>query len=813
MSASVAASAAAQAAARELIEEQEQENTDEKALLASEFAKASFSPDEWSDRKFKNTTHQLMSDKERELRKKKKLVSQALKHAVSDNYTTFISTSREIGNLEIDMTRVRSLLADMHAALKDLGAFSLSFNRRRQLLSDPTLGDDLDYRHRQLLRAAVADAAADLDWLVALPERLTCFVVDHAFDAAVADAERAVVLLRKHAAIDAQLVATGLRPAVDASIDGLRDALERTLRSAAADPADVRQAIALMQRLGWAELAREAFLAQRSRAINAAVSRLAFGGDRRQYVGDVARLVFASIVSTCDDFVSSFTERAMLSAFVVWAVSEIERFAAVFCEYVFVPGATFELIGDAIGTAKQHCQILEQKGVYSSFLLDRQFHRPLRATIEAAFVALERTVEQATRTDSWVSRPYFVLDAAPDAATVDAASAAAALQLTESARQLFVAVQRFLLGTTRVVTLDLTPTLAIGCERLLANYLGELSRLVHSGRLSAAQSVAALSNAANVVVDLVPRVVETYQHALGDVPLRPMEEMAEAAEQLFDSLCDAYCERRSSDVVTKKLVWHDQLYTFDEPLPETAQPAVKFARFVAYLDELDSTLRATAGERAMHGVLQSLILSVGRALADPAGRFWLANTHFGRGGINQYLLDMRFFVQSCGSYAPLIESDLAEAMDAAIALADSGAVMPNDWLQKRVDAALEAANEAARSMPILPIRLSALAPQDAKSSASSAAATAAAAAATSAAASTSAGASAATSGAGGKERASGKGKVAAAKGGGGGGDKKKRRSRATRTRTVEGKTKGTMSPLLTSRAGMRSSTKMLSEMK
>jgi hypothetical protein len=707
-----------------------------------------------------------------------------LKHAVADNYSTFISTSREIGNLEIDMAEVRSLLTDMNTVLKDLDAFKLAFNHRHQLLGATANAHSLDFRARQEMRGAVANAATDLDWLVSLPQRLDNFIVEHAFDAAVADAEHATVLLRKYAVIESQLAATGVRQAIDASTDRLRDALERTLRSAAADPADVRQAIALMQRLGWAELAREAFLAQRSRAIDAAVRRLAFGGDRRQYVGDVARLVFASIVSTCDDFVSSFTERAMLSAFVVWAVREIERFAMVFSEYVFVSGATFELIGDAITTAKQHCQILEQKGVYSSFLLDRQFHRPLRVAIESAFAALDRTVEQATRTDSWVSRPWFVLDAAPDAATVDAA-AAAALQLTESARQLFAATQRFLLGTTRVVTLDLTPTLAIGFGRLLANYLGELTRLVGAGRLSAAQSLAALSNAANIVVDLVPRVVETYQHALGDVPLRAMEEMAEAAELLFDGLCDAYCERRSSDVVNKKLVWHDHDYSSEEPLGDAAQPAVKFARFVAYLDELDSTLRATAGERAMHGVLQSLVLSVGRALADPAGRFWRNNTHFGRGGINQFLLDMRFFVQSLGSYEPLVESDIGEAIDRAVALADAGVVEGDAWLQARVDLALTAVNDAARALPVTPIRLAGLAPPSAAPAAG--AAGGAVASGGGAAAGANSGASSSTK---------------ARKGKSGDKDKKKRRSRPTSSRADKA---AGMSPSLTLRAGLRKS--------
>ena len=287
-----------------------------------------------------------MQEKSRELMRLKKQAAAALKHAVSDNYRTFISTSREIGALEVDMADVRSLLADMNGALKELDAFKLTFGPHQ--IGAAAASASLDFRQRAELNAALGTASSELAWLVGVPASLDARIAERNFEAAAADAERATALLRKYAQLDAQLAATGVRTAIERGVRRLRAALEHTLRSEAADAADVRHAITLMLRLNWAEAAREAFLAQRSHAIDAAVRRLAFGGDRRQYVGDVARLVFSSIVSTCDDFVSSFTERAMLSAFVVWAVREIERFAAVFAEYVFVPGATFELMGDCV---------------------------------------------------------------------------------------------------------------------------------------------------------------------------------------------------------------------------------------------------------------------------------------------------------------------------------------------------------------------------------------------------------------------------------------------------------------------------------
>ncbi len=190
----------------------------------------------------------------------------------------------------------------------------------------------------------------------------------------------------------------------------------------------------------------------------------------------------------------------------------------------------------------------------STFLLERQFHGPLRAAIERALSAAETSLETATRHDSWQSAPVFVLDTllAPTIGADGELRRGATLQLSESGRELYAAMQRLLRGTTRIVTLELTPTLASGYERFVVRYVQALTRAVRSGRLSAAASVAALTNAANVVGELVPRIVEAHQRALGDVPLRSMEEMAEAVERAFDEFVELFGTRTAEDIVYRK---------------------------------------------------------------------------------------------------------------------------------------------------------------------------------------------------------------------------------------------------------------------
>jgi hypothetical protein len=155
-----------------------------------------------------------------------------------------------------------------------------------------------DFREKAELQKAVGGVAASLEFLVAVPDELDACIVERRFGAAVGIVEKARAALQSNEALEAQLSSSGLRARLAAAIGRVQAAMVRVLRSDASDAAEARAVIALMRRAAWPAAAREAFLAQRSHAIRAAVARVAFGGDRRQFVGDVARLVFARIVAT-----------------------------------------------------------------------------------------------------------------------------------------------------------------------------------------------------------------------------------------------------------------------------------------------------------------------------------------------------------------------------------------------------------------------------------------------------------------------------------------------------------------------------------
>ncbi len=59
-----------------------------------------------------------------------------------------------------------------------------------------------------------------------------------------------------------------------------------------------------------------------------------------------------------------------------------------------------------------------------------------------------------------------------------------------------------------------------------------------------------------------------------------------------------------------RFVWNQTEYSSDSMAPTSLTASSKFVKFFAYVDELEATLRTTAGERAASAVCQLLVSCV-----------------------------------------------------------------------------------------------------------------------------------------------------------------------------------------------------------
>ena len=124
--------------------------------------------------------------------------------------------------------------------------------------------------------------------------------------------------------------------------------------------------ISLLLRLKAGPAARSTFLDMRTKVLKAHVRKIRFEGHVGAYVGDLAVVYFTGIKHTADWFLASFKENEVSScqciyivigvyaddvvrvAFVHWAKSQLENFAATFRKQVYTPDVDPMVVDDAM---------------------------------------------------------------------------------------------------------------------------------------------------------------------------------------------------------------------------------------------------------------------------------------------------------------------------------------------------------------------------------------------------------------------------------------------------------------------------------
>ncbi|GLB43605.1 putative nuclear mrna splicing [Lyophyllum shimeji] len=129
--------------------------------------------------------------------------------------------------------------------------------------------------------------------------------------------------------------------------------------------------ISYLLRLKAGPAARSTFLQMRSKVLKAHVRKIRFEGHVGTYVGDLAVVYFTGIKHTADWFLASFKENEVASAFIDWAKTQIEDFAANFRKQVFTSDVDSQVVEDALKiTYTQSRKLLAEYGLDFRHLLE-----------------------------------------------------------------------------------------------------------------------------------------------------------------------------------------------------------------------------------------------------------------------------------------------------------------------------------------------------------------------------------------------------------------------------------------------------------
>lgn len=635
---------------------------DEDILI--EFGDPKFDPDQFTKDWFIKKSEEKVRVQFNELVKTKENAADELKRSVYQNYPCFISTSKEISNLEVDMLDLRNLLTDMGSVLKGMQHMQLKFDMATQ-----TQRPVSRHMSQTQFRDKKVAPKEDVKWLLGVPEELDVMIAERLFDNAVDVVTRVRTLLQDHPQLEVALSSHPIKAEIDNRIARLSETLAVDLQTPTIRPAYVRVCISRMLRLGLADSAKSIFLESRSKKIRTEIRKLKFEGDIALYVGELSKLVFTSILSTCEEYRQSFTHTSMISGFVVWAMRELQSFGEMFQRQVFVTD-NFQVIGQCLQIAEYHCKMLEQKGLSLAFQLWQHIHPGLASVVDEYLKRLNLGLSKHISDEQWVPKLQWVYY---DSSLSDRS----ALHLTDSAIFLNTSAQRFANDLCWVLSPDLLPTVCSALSALLEGYMHKLAdRLLHLGQApptnistSAAsvsvdkQQLAIVGNAVFVVEDLAPRLSVQIKDKLKR-PVKELDRMCKKLEARHISLRDTYCIQRARDILDNKMDWSHMDYSGQEL--EESVPSPRFVKLVKYLAEQTNAITTLVGPQSVTPIIARIVAEVAAGMSH--GGIWEhiegeAHQGIGYGGLQQLVLDCKYFMVATGNY--LID-EAVDAMNSVI---------------------------------------------------------------------------------------------------------------------------------------------------
>lgn len=599
----------------------------------------------------------------------RELAARRLQESVHHNYPLFISTSKEISNLEVDMLELRNHLTEVNAVIKGLQNVSL------HVTAAPP-----PQRIRQIQSGESTSVVSDIHWLLELPDELDILTSERLFESAVSLVEKAEKMRDKEKRTSAFVSGTSasvdigstpntggryaavfksIKDAYEERVAALSASLLKDLQNPALKKTESRTVITYLTRLGYAKTAREIFLETRSRKIRSDVAKLKYDNNTTLYVNELARIVFTAIDSTCDDFQHCFgKDSTMTSGFVVWTIQEMSNILTLFRRHIFFSSdvENFTLVGKCFEITTAHCKTLEQRGLSLIFYLRQTFHKDLVSVINNYYHRIEATFAKQLTEESWDSKSVPSIDGKSQ------------LQVTESCRYVETMAQKFISGIVSVWSQELVPTVIFTLVSLLEKYITDISRLLRTqSDLNDRQRLAIVANAYYINGKVFQKLSQTIEQQLKHMP----GELTDFKKRLgtkVQEMKQHYAFATARSIVTDVLDWEHSGYPMETLDSAHAAPSPNIVKVFDYLlGQLSNDITSAIGASEVKDI-QTMLFS--RIIDEMAiGPFWSReqdkeeSMFGGEGGLQQFILDMKFCLEAC---APFKAPDVAERIKALI---------------------------------------------------------------------------------------------------------------------------------------------------
>ncbi|KAJ8756349.1 hypothetical protein K2173_025161 [Erythroxylum novogranatense] len=512
----------------------------------------------------------------------KKASAEEMRKSVYANYTAFIRTSKEISDLEGELSSIRNLLSTqatlIHSLAEGVPIDSLSVKPSGSIEADGSLITE-DRESSELEK-----------WSVEFPDLLDVLLAERRVDEALEALDEGEHLVSD--AKEKKLLNPDVLTSLETSIMERRKKLGDQLAEAACQPStrgsELRAAISALKKLGDGPRAHTLLLNAHYQRYQYNMQSLrpsstSYGG---AYTAALSQIVFSAIAQAASDSLTIFgKEPAYASELVMWATSQTETFAVLVKRHALASSAAaggLRAAAECVQIALGHCSLLEARGLALCPVLLKLFRPSVEQALDANLKRIEESTAALAAADDWLLTytPTGTRQSIRSSVTSLMNTSGYQHKLTSSAHRFNVMVQDFFEDVGPLLSMQLGGQTLEGLFQVFNSYINMLikalpgsmeeeanlegfgSKIVRMAETEA-QQIALLANASLLADELLPRAamklsLVTQGNYKDDHRRRPLDRQNRHPEQRewrkrlvssIDRLKDTFCRQHALDLI------------------------------------------------------------------------------------------------------------------------------------------------------------------------------------------------------------------------------------------------------------------------
>jgi len=511
--------------------------------------------------------------------------------------------------------------------------------------------EDLDKRRRSKrisistynsLRSPLKDElnSSDLTWLSELPDELDVLIAQRDFDKAVVLIEKAKNILKVE---DNQKIRS-YRKILEGKISSLANSICSELSDPLLIKSQVRSNINRLLRLDMAEKAQEIFLSSRSELISHRIRQLVFNGETNQYIRELATIDFTLIKNTCEWYNDSFRDPKMSSTFIIWVIKEIDKYISIFRNQVLKSKSNFAVARECIETTNEQIKMLKSVGLdMNQYILDK-----LRKDIIVSMIHYceieKNNIYLALSKDNLV-----VNESTKNRKEIDGKTAT----LTSSLITFEDIITNFETNTKCLMNITFYEDVIKCFTRLILEYINSLDNILMKNKLTNNQNLAVLQNCVYVIKYLLPSLIERLKNEF-DRPIPEMDELLINLQGILEKMEKFTCSLLSDYFLENNTILPSPNYQIEENISDDATPTNEIIKFTDDVYKFDMNKYTLLDSNVLYplifeDIFMKLINKVDSCV-------------FTTGGVQQFVLDIHFFLQVCEKFINDSISQLANKL-------------------------------------------------------------------------------------------------------------------------------------------------------